>query len=292
MNTHNSDTQFTLIKQALQAACSADQLAWLEKSLLTASTPEVSNQDISILLAMAKRKVGDSPLPCKLILDESNSLQAREWKSCDAARILILLQLKKFQPDFTNALSQLYKFGDLGEHEAILKGLYCLDDDGQWVDNAIEACRTNIVALFSKIAINNPYPKYFFPEPAFNQLVLKSLFSDLDISGISGLKDRATATLSQMCYDYIIERHNADRSIPPSIWLAMNDKHLEETNVFWEKQLKQGDARARKHVLESLIQHSHIAADNLDLIKEISQTETSQENLALILAIQERMISN
>jgi hypothetical protein len=67
----------------------------------------------------------------------------------------------------------------------------------------------------------NPYPAAHFPEPAFNQLVLKAYFIGVPVLRILGLDRRKTPELRRMAADYASERRAAGRSVPADIDLVM-----------------------------------------------------------------------
>ncbi len=96
---------------------------------------------------------------------------------------------------------------------------------------ALATGRTNSLNLFSALALNNRYPAKHYDERAFHQLVLKALFMDLDISHIIDLKQRLSATLSQLAIDLIKERIAAHRPPPTSISYAIQPLHLEKEDL-------------------------------------------------------------
>ena len=74
--------------------------------------------------------------------------------------------------------------------------------------------RTNSSELFSFMAHTRQYPKSFFTEAEYNQMVLKALFVDISVQKIIGIKERKNTKLNTMINDYIEERELANRSLP------------------------------------------------------------------------------
>src|SRR5262249_62354972 len=84
-----------------------------------------------------------------------------------------------------------------------------LPQPGELRDFAAEACRTSMQDVFEAIAAENPYPSAHFPEPNFNQMVLKAVFVGAAVDRIEGLYRRVTPELRRMAEDYAAERRGA-----------------------------------------------------------------------------------
>lgn len=111
----------------------------------------------------------------------------------------------------------VYRGASQAEQSDLLRGLGALPHPEDFVDLAIDACRTNSQAVFRAIAHDNPYPAQHFPDPAFAQLVLKAMFMDLDVAPILGLERRVTPQLLRMAQDLADERTSAGRPVPSGI---------------------------------------------------------------------------
>jgi hypothetical protein len=108
----------------------------------------------------------------------------------------------------------LIRRGDNHERQAVLRVLAALPDPARFVELAIDACRTNVQSVFEAIACDNAYPARHFPEPAFNQMVLKALFIGAPVARIVDLQARVTDELVRMVEAYASERRAAGRAIP------------------------------------------------------------------------------
>jgi len=140
----------------------------------------------------------------------------------DCCRITLLMQMKEKFPDlFITSLIVLVSYADDEEKISIIKGLCFFDDSGVFLELVNDLCRTNSVDLLKAIGIENTYPNNFFSQDNFNQLVLKLLFCQVDISHIIGLANRKNAKLSRMASDYKQERIDANRSLPLNIELII-----------------------------------------------------------------------
>ncbi len=118
-------------------------------------------------------------------------------------------------------VEQLYRSGELGEQRSVLRMLARLPGPERFTSLAIEACRTNARPVFAAIASNNPFAATYFPEPAFNQLVLKTLVLGLPAAAIVGLGDRANAELRRMVEGHASERRAAGRSVASDVELVL-----------------------------------------------------------------------
>ena len=70
---------------------------------------------------------------------------------------------------------------------------------------------------FEAIACHNPYPFDYFDEAAWNQMVVKCVFTGAPIDTIVGLRDRRNSTLVRMLEDFAAERHAAARPLPAAV---------------------------------------------------------------------------
>lgn len=214
----------TMLSSVLWQQLSDEAADWLKSSLYRLA-PDQSNsvticENYLRYSAMAKRKLGSTLLKH---LPENSS-----WQTDEVGRLLLLSQLLQVLPgeDRFELVKAVYKNADEYEQIAIVKGLEVTDETGQLTDLAISAGRTNDTKLFSAIALHNAYPARFYQERAFNQLVLKALFLDLDINQIIGLKQRQNRKLSALAIDLVNERLLAGRTPPDSILLAIDVAHL------------------------------------------------------------------
>ena len=118
---------------------------------------------------------------------------------------------------FTLLLERLYQTGEIREQQLIILVLPLLESGERFVRIATEAARTNIVPVFSSLALHNPFASEHFTENQWNQLVLKTIFVGCDITEIAGLAQRHNASLSETIFQYVSERHSAHRSVPPAV---------------------------------------------------------------------------
>ncbi|MCG6965456.1 MAG: EboA domain-containing protein [Chromatiaceae bacterium] len=205
-----------------------------------------------------------------------------DWTASDAARVLLLLGALARPDSRPEGLVHAYfKGGDEAERAAVVRALALLPEPASHRPVALEAGRINSLRLYGALALNNPYPAGFYSEHEFNQVVLKSLFTGLDIGRIVGLARRANDELSQMCRDYVEERENADRDVPRAIWLALAPR----MDAAGERQLIRylGDPDAA-HRYYAAVAATRLASRSAAL-EQALQDRRAQESEADILAV-------
>lgn len=199
---------------------------WLEESLEIAAFGELCQ--LLEVYTTTSRRVGAQTFSREAReiagLDSAAAdFRFNRWTLQDAARAMFLLARAEACADldqFVKAATACYERGDTREQQSWLRAVGLLPHADRFLMTVVDACRTNILPLFEAVACENPYPARYFPEPNFNQLVLKALFNDLALARIVGLSARGNLALSRMVEDYASERLAAGRPIPHDIALA------------------------------------------------------------------------
>ncbi len=173
---------------------------------------------------LAPRFVGKSKLnPTEKEIEHASQLNAdlriEHWSVDIVARNLILLHLP-FDDKATSLtiLKNLYETAGLEDAVALYSGLSLLPIGPELAERGAEGIRTNMVAVFEAIALNNPYPKDYFSEIAWNQMVLKAFFMERPVYKIIGISERHNRRLAAMISDYAHERWAANRVTMPEMW--------------------------------------------------------------------------
>lgn len=184
-----------------QTASKAEQQWLLGK--LTLSTPAKLAAFVATPRHVSRRPVPDKPL----------------WTMDQLARVLLLTSLPT-EPEtgYVRTIETLFDTAELHELAALYAALPYFAYPDRWRLRATDAVRSNMGPVFDAIAFDNPYPAHYFPEAAWNQLVLKCIFNDKSISRIIGLHDRANAALAQHLSDLAHERWAAGRTVPAEAW--------------------------------------------------------------------------
>lgn len=185
---------------------------------------EGDKKALYLAFGMTPRKVGKADLA----LTEQERTAAAQvrpgwnpqgWSVDQATRTLFLLSLPPMDTaSLTGLLDQLFAAGEVGELVALYQALPLLPHPKAHVLRAAEGIRTNIKAVFCAVAHQNPFPSEQFSDDQWNQMVLKCQFIGVPMSPITGLDQRANASLSSMVVDFIHERWAAKRPVAPDMW--------------------------------------------------------------------------
>ncbi|MEE9346399.1 MAG: EboA domain-containing protein, partial [Methylococcales bacterium] len=123
---------------------------------------------------------------------------------------------------------------------------------------------------YSALIYKNPWPVVNFPLPAFNQMVLKSLFMGINIFNVEGLRGARNPELGRMSADYAQERLDAGRDIPESIWLAVDVSIMREAGLTaWESALASDPQQPRCQLALLGCQWQSALPDNLQRAAEV-----------------------
>lgn len=207
---HPSISIETLESVLQRAPAAGDWMAQTAERLATL-TPVT----LRVAYARVPRQLGPAANPV-----ESRE-PTRHWSLVDWARAwLVVRALERFPAsEWTRVLEQLFEGGELGEQVSLLRAVGALPEPSRFVELAVSACRTNATAVFEAIACQNPYPALYFPEPSFNQMVMKAVFMDLPLARIVGLARRNNPELARMARDFAAERRAAGRPVPADLAL-------------------------------------------------------------------------
>jgi hypothetical protein len=214
-------TPVQLLQQWLEKRLSAEAGVWLAEA--AAKLKGGSDTDLYRSISLVTRKIGKADLaltPGQL----QHAATARpgwdpsDWSLDQAARIYLLLVSATDGATFRRRLDQLCNTADVGELVAFYRGLPLYPDQPRYVLRAAEGVRTNMKAVFEAVAHRNPYPAEQLPEPAWNQMVLKTLFIGSTLHPVLGLDRRANPALARMLCDYAHERWAAGRPISHELW--------------------------------------------------------------------------
>jgi len=196
---------------AVLRRCSPEGREWLDRALIR-MMPPLDVAAFQVAYAGAARRVGGD------VVDADEATAPGQPLDEVARAALLLRALDCLAPgEHAAFVDEVYRRGDSREQAALLRALGLLPAPERFLATAVEACRTNVRAVFEAIACRNPYPARHFPEPSFNQMVLKVMFVELPLDTVDGLRGRITPELRRMAEDYARERRAAGRPVPADI---------------------------------------------------------------------------
>lgn len=186
----------------------------------------LASGDVAVTFSGCGRRLGAEPLAPSA--SERATLAARElpvpegWPLSAVARAALLVSAceQLGAAERVALVEGLFRTGDNDERAVVLKTLSLLPEPQRFVELAVDACRSHVQSVFEAIACENPYPARWFPEPSFNQLVLKAFFVGVAVRRIQGLASRRGPELVRMARAYASERRAAGREVPPDLELV------------------------------------------------------------------------
>lgn len=188
------------------------------------------------------------------------------WNLDQVVRLAILTKLDEKQVDL------LFETAEMQEAVALTKSLPYLANPNNFLLRATDAVRSNMGPVFDAIAFGNTYPKDYFSEAAWNQLVLKCIFNDKAIHQIIGLDERANAELAKTLSDFAHERWSAGRRVPSQVWRLVPKFMNESLHADIEK-LAQSE-NPRDVLAASLVkQEAHIPGSTQGMWQELEKAE-------------------
>lgn len=147
------------------------------------------------------------------------------WSKDELARALILVAGCESDDSFFFDIAAYF---DLRETIAACRSLSLLNNSERLEQYATESCRTNSSQVFAAMAHGNPYPKRYFSDLSYDQMVLKAMFVGIALKPIVGLQERKTDETRRMSQDYCDELKAAGRSLPIEIELVLESQKEQE----------------------------------------------------------------
>ena len=267
---------FTYDKNHLQsklAACisgrvPADAWKWLnDKAVLIGSGHD--KQQFMIAFAATTRKMGKQPL----LLSEGEYRQiqtirpgfvVQHWAMDRLCRVWLILHLDTTDREkYVQTIESLFPTAEMTELVALYSALPVLAYPEQWRARCAEGIRSNIADVLEAIMCNNPYPSEQLDEAAWNQLVLKAIFTEKPIHTVIGLMKRSNQKLANSLSDYANERWAAHRSVLPLLWQCVGPFINEKNFGDIQRLAFSTDTREREAAALACMQSNYAPAHEL-----------------------------
>lgn len=144
------------------------------------------------------------------------------WSVDQAARTWLILQWPhRTAEELLSVLDPLFNAGEVRELVALYSALPLLPYPEAHQQRCEEGIRSNIRSVLFAIVYDNPFPAENLCNNSWNQLVLKTLFNDISLSGIWAVDQRNNPELVDMLLDFAEERQAAGRQVPLDLWRPM-----------------------------------------------------------------------
>lgn len=192
--------------EVLQQNASEKEITWVT------SKASLANKEIQTAFVATPRFI-----PRKSLSVPNTAVET--WTLDRLVRVYLLMCLDSSDEiAYTNLLETLFDTAEMNEAVALYVALPYLAYPNRWLLRATDAVRSNVGIIFDAIAFHNPFPKTYFNELAWNQLVLKCIFNDKPILLIDGLEERSNQALANTLSDFAHERWAAGRTVPAEVW--------------------------------------------------------------------------
>lgn len=225
-----AEATIALLLRWLGRRLPAEAARWLDAEI-DRQRNALDERRLGMALGLVGRRVGRADLSLSAAdLPAAQALhrgwRPDSWGTDEAARVALTLATWKDEAEpFATRIERLCVTGELTEHVACLKGFAVFPVPERLLGCAREAVRSSVQPLFEAMACRNPYPADHFDEAAYNQMVVKCVFSGVPIETIAGLDERRNDELVRMLQDLVSERHAAGRAVPEPVhrWIARVD---------------------------------------------------------------------
>ncbi len=218
-----SETPEQLLERWVLAQ-SKDGAPWFAQQLDLLSL-SIKERDLHIFLGLAPRRLGKADLilssqDMKAADSALPGWQPDGWSIDGAARVLGLLRFKGARP-FAEIFKDLRRTSDAAEMIALYRGLPLYPAPEALDFEVGEGLRSNLVPVFEAIAHRNPFARDVFDQHRWNHMILKSLFINVALAPVVGLKERANPELARILVDFAKERWAAGRPLAPEHWISV-----------------------------------------------------------------------
>jgi hypothetical protein len=217
------DGFLTLADEWIARATDARGLAWF-RGAIDDVMHAAGDRALAIAIGLAPRRLGKADLA----LTPADAARAaalrpgfdpRDWSVDQLARVALMVASHDGDDaGFAARLDNFCTTAEVNELIALCRGLPIYPGAALIEPRAREAVRSGIKPVFEAVAHNNPYPGEIFTEDAWNQMVVKAIFTGSPLWPIQGLDRRANPRLARMLVALAQERWAADRPVSGELW--------------------------------------------------------------------------
>ncbi|TCK84862.1 EboA domain-containing protein [Albibacterium bauzanense] len=235
MFNYNFNILNNLFHSIIQSSVDPETLIWLQEKADLANGNEPFSKFI-IAFSIVSRKVPKEEV--KLSDKDADTINGviphfsiSKWSLKKVCRVWLIMQIDSSdEASYISKIEELFRDADMNELATLYAALPILAYPEHWEKQCAVGIRSNIGYVLDAVIMDNPYPAEYLNEEAWNQLILKAIFTDKDISRIIGLEKRVNENLVKALRDYADERKAAGRTINPELW--------EIVDLFEQKKIK------------------------------------------------------
>jgi len=197
---------------------------WTEQTTKKLTTNNDPNE-LSMSIALSSRFIPNKNDKLKITQTKTQeisslhpSLKLEKWSLLEAIRVLFNLSATYQSNNAGYIFYHAYKFSELAEQVAFLKGLALYKKTNYVLTAAENAVRSNTQSIFAAVSQFNPYPADYFTVHQWNNMVLKAVSWNYPLQYIHGIDKRTNKALMKMLCEYARELSGANRKISIDLW--------------------------------------------------------------------------
>lgn len=289
MFAYDFDPLNSLLLKILNQNLPSETMTWLQSEGAQAQNGEVSKFNIAFVVM--PRRTGKNVITIAdqdaAALDKARrGLNVSGWSRDRLSRVWLLMQLNsEDRLRFVSTVENLFLSAEMSELVALYSSLPVLAYPDAWVKRCAEGIRNNIGQVLEAVICRNPYPSEHLDDTAWNQLVLKAIFTEKPVLEIVGLRRRANRALADSLCDYAHERWAAHRDVNPLLWLCVAPFIDENNFADIQRTFSSADPLERQASALAAYESAYGPAQHMvkeygGLLKEIEQGEISWERIA------------
>lgn len=184
----------------------------------------MNERALGVAIGLAPRRLGkaDLSLDADALARAATlrpGLDLADWSIDQLARVALMgASHNGDDAAFAERFDRFCATAEINELIALCRGLPLYPNGALLEPRAREAVRSGIKPVFEAVAHRNPYPREFFAEDAWNQMVVKAFFMGSALWPIQGLDERANPRLARMLVGLAQERWAAGRPVSGEVW--------------------------------------------------------------------------
>ncbi len=209
----------SVVSELVSSQLSPETWSWLQAPEALLSVSAFNRHFVLIPRKTGKAAINISRAQLHTIQKIRSKFSVEGYSIDRLCRLWLLLQLGIQDEDqYFGTIDNLFRAAEVNELVLLYGSLPVLAYPEKWALRCAEGIRSNIGLVLETVICDNPYPSEQLSETAWNQLVLKALFTEKDINRIIGIDERANRALADSLIDFARERRSAQREVPPQLW--------------------------------------------------------------------------
>ncbi|MBD1363790.1 EboA domain-containing protein [Mucilaginibacter sp. ZT4R22] len=219
MYTYDIDALKQLLGLIMHDNISPDVLAWLMKQGNSNNTAAFHAAFVMMPRKTGRLTISVTPVQITQLNTIRPNFNIEGWTADRLGRVFLLTLADAIdRSHYLKVIESLFRAGEMNELVALYSALPLLAYPESWAMRCAEGIRSNIGNVLEAIMYRNPYPSEQLSADAWNQLVMKAIFTEKEIGLIIGLYERNNAELARILLDHARERGAAGRTVPTELW--------------------------------------------------------------------------